>query len=175
MEPITLSSKVRVPEAGGGLADQFLTFGVQGRLLAIAVAQLERVVQAAEITPVPGSPVGIAGGLNVAGEIVPVLDARSLLSPEVSGDSQPQLDDHFLLMHLGEQLVALWVHQVYGLVTAPLIELRWKEDEAPWQGLQTSEGLVLVCDLHRLLNLELAMTWQDVNLPVPDTALALEN
>ena len=64
--------------------DHFLIFTLQGRLCALPLAQVERVVQAVEVTPMTtygdaSAALGassLRGVINVRGDIVPVFDLR---------------------------------------------------------------------------------------------------
>lgn len=54
----------------------FLLFSVGDERYALDVAAVERVVPAAEITPLPGAPATVLGLINIAGELMPVVDLR---------------------------------------------------------------------------------------------------
>ena len=55
---------------------QAVVFGLGGQRPAGVV---ERVVQAVEITPLPGAPDGMLGVIDVAGRVLPVFDLRQRL------------------------------------------------------------------------------------------------
>src|SRR5262245_11339595 len=76
--------------ASGGLVEgashrDLLIFPLSGRITAIPLAEVERIVPMAELTLPPGLPAALAGVLNLAGEAIPVLRLDRLFDlPEQS-------------------------------------------------------------------------------------------
>jgi purine-binding chemotaxis protein CheW len=70
--------------------EQLVTMIVDKQLFGIPILQVQDIVEASRITPVPLAPSAIAGVLNLRGRIVTVIDLRKLLgnSEEVPWDSQ---------------------------------------------------------------------------------------
>lgn len=70
--------------------DQLVTMIVDNQLFGIPILQVQDIVEASKITPVPLAPSAIAGVLNLRGRIVTVIDLRKLLGnhDEVPWDSQ---------------------------------------------------------------------------------------
>lgn len=161
MDPLPILS---LPEARGNTLteQQYLIFEVDGRRLALPIIQLERVIQAAEITLVPGAHASIAGGMNMRGTFVPVVNVSALLG-RAGGPAQPDVADHFLLVQHQGQDLALWVHEVLELVTAEPMVLLQREDTPAWYGLQTPDGLILLMDLTLLFSRELALALEQLN------------
>jgi purine-binding chemotaxis protein CheW len=54
-----------------GLAQRWVAFSVDTRRFALPLDAVERVVRAAEYTPLPLAPDVVLGALDVAGEILP--------------------------------------------------------------------------------------------------------
>ncbi len=54
----------------------FLLFSLGETRCALDVAAVERVLPAAEVTPLPDAPATVLGLINVAGELMPVINAR---------------------------------------------------------------------------------------------------
>ena len=131
---------------------QFYVFEVRTRRLALPALALHRVIRAVEVMAVPGALTGIAGGINVAGNFVPVIDLGPLLVPGGPTLGQPHPDDHFILTDHEGRMVAIWAQAVCGLVTGPeeLVASLGDSAKHSFQSLQTDEGLVLVCDLDLL-------------------------
>ena len=73
----------------------FLIFGVGEETYALDVAAVERVLPAAEVTPLPDAPATVLGLINIAGELMPVISARRHFS-------LPSRD-----MELSDRLIAL--------------------------------------------------------------------
>lgn len=70
--------------------EQLVTMIVDNQLFGIPILQVQDIVEASRITPVPLAPSAIAGVLNLRGRIVTVIDLRKLLGnfEEVPWDSQ---------------------------------------------------------------------------------------
>ncbi len=70
--------------------EQLVTMIVDNQLFGIPILQVQDIVEASKITPVPLAPSAIAGVLNLRGRIVTVIDLRKLLgnTEEVPWDSQ---------------------------------------------------------------------------------------
>jgi purine-binding chemotaxis protein CheW len=70
--------------------EQLVTMIVDKQLFGIPILQVQDIVEASKITPVPLAPSAIAGVLNLRGRIVTVIDLRKLLgnTEEVPWDSQ---------------------------------------------------------------------------------------
>jgi purine-binding chemotaxis protein CheW len=74
----------------GDNEDQLVTMIVDNQLFGIPILQVQDIVEASKITPVPLAPSAIAGVLNLRGRIVTVVDLRKLLGnhEEVPWESQ---------------------------------------------------------------------------------------
>lgn len=74
----------------GSNEDQLVTMIVDDQLFGIPILQVQDIVEASKITPVPLAPSAIAGVLNLRGRIVTVVDLRKLLGNhnEVPWESQ---------------------------------------------------------------------------------------
>lgn len=74
----------------GDNEDQLVTMIVDNQLFGIPILQVQDIVEASKITPVPLAPSAIAGVLNLRGRIVTVIDLRKLLGnhEEVPWNSQ---------------------------------------------------------------------------------------
>ncbi len=128
---------------------QLVRFALGGQEFALPLAQVERVVAAAQVTPVPdlGSPV--CGVVDVAGQVLPVLDLRQ----PVRGIG---IDDQFLVLRVAHRALVLVVDTTYGVVEracAPLPELPpFGPASSPFDGaVRCDDGLVLLHDCERFL------------------------
>lgn len=59
--------------------EQFVTMSVDGQTFGIPILEVQDIVQARQITPVPLAPSAIAGVMNLRGRIVTVIDLRKCL------------------------------------------------------------------------------------------------
>lgn len=109
----------------------YLLFHAGDRRYALAVSDVLRVVPAAEPTPVRNMPPAVHGVINVAGDILPVIDIRVQDGGKVES-IEPS--DHFILTRAAGKPVALLVAGVDGvqeleeiLVTLPMETIDFPE------------------------------------------------
>ena len=123
---------------------------------ALALALVERIVHAVEVTPLPNAPDIVAGAIVVAGSVLPVLNIRRrfrLPEREISPA------DQFLIAHTERCTVVLVVDEVQGVIERPLTEIVGSAQIVPGleqiHGVITlDDGLVLIHDLEKFLSLE---------------------
>jgi purine-binding chemotaxis protein CheW len=91
----------------------FLLFWLGEIQYALDVAAVERVLPAAEVTPLPDAPVIVLGLINVAGELMPVINARRHFhhSPR-----DMELTDRLIVTRRDGRTLALLVDAVEGVV-----------------------------------------------------------
>jgi len=116
---------------------QFIFYSVEGLRFALPLNQVIRVVQAAEVTPLPGAPDSIQGIINVQGDIIPVFNTRKYL-----GFSEKSLDpgDYFLLVKSGTQPMAMWVTDVQNI--EEIEPGRISRNASAPSGLKSFEGVI---------------------------------
>src|SRR5438093_13678478 len=92
---------------------QLVVFLIDEWRFALDLPIVERVVRAAEVTPLPDSPEVILGVLKVEGRVVPVFNIRKRLGmPE----REMELSDQMIIAHASSGSVALVVDEVTGLI-----------------------------------------------------------
>jgi len=64
--------------------NQFLTFVLGGEYYGVEILQVQEIKAWTPVTKVPNTPASIKGVLNLRGEIVPIIDMRSLFGMESS-------------------------------------------------------------------------------------------
>lgn len=94
-----------------------LTCAVGGMMLAVPVTAVERILRMAALSPVPNPMPGVTGMLNIAGEVLPVVDPRPLLGVQTTAADPSQ----FLLLLAAESRYLLWVDEIGRMVDAPLL------------------------------------------------------
>lgn len=122
--------------------------------LGLPLAVVERVVRAAEVTPLADAPTSVLGVVNVHGEIVPVLDLRERfrLPPR-----RLRPGHQFVLLRLAARVLAIVVDEAAEVVAfdpqqmVPAIELMsWLEKI---QGvIRLEDGLLVVNDPEHFLD-----------------------
>jgi purine-binding chemotaxis protein CheW len=92
---------------------QIIQFVLDGNRYALPLANVERIVRAVEITPLPAGPEIALGIIDVGGKLHPVLDIRGrfgLPSREISPEN------HFLIVKMPGRSVVFAVDEVCGLI-----------------------------------------------------------
>jgi purine-binding chemotaxis protein CheW len=91
----------------------FLLFCVGDDRYALDVAVVERVVPAAEVSPLPDAPETILGLINIAGELMPVVDTRRhLCLPH----RDMELSDRLIVTRTAGKPLALLVDKAESVV-----------------------------------------------------------
>jgi purine-binding chemotaxis protein CheW len=94
-------------------SNQIVVFTLDHKLFGLSLSNVERVVRAVEISPVPDSPEALYGVINVEGRIIPVVNSRRRLGlPE----REPDLEDRFIIARENGCTVALVVDEVRPVV-----------------------------------------------------------
>lgn len=135
---------------------QLLIFCVDGQRYALALEVVERIVRAAEITPLPKAPAIVLGVLDVQGDVLPVLDVRSRFG-------LPQRDiepwQQFLIARVASRPMALVIDAAMEVIEVSSTEIIAAEQIVPGmehvRGVAVlDDGLVLIHDLEQFLSLD---------------------
>lgn len=133
-----------------------LVFRLDSGRYALPLDTVERVVQAAELTPLPNAPAVVLGVLDLGDRVVPVLDLRRRfgLPPREVG-----MDDQFLLARTSRRTVGLVVDEaqqvaVYAADAVLNASAMVPELEHISGIARLHDGLVLIHDLERCLSLD---------------------
>lgn len=133
-----------------------LVFELDGVRFALPIERVVRTLRAVAITPLPEAPPVVAGVVDLAGVVAPVIDLRVRLG----SPSRPlRLTDQLVLAHTGRRQVALIVDAAAGVVAADPSDIAAGSAVLPGLGivdgaLMVEGGLILVHDLGRLLSLD---------------------
>ena len=129
--------------------EQFLVFGLNGTRFAISLSLVQRVVRMVEITSIPESPSGVLGVINVAGQIIPVIDLRQQLHlPE----AETKISDFLILVQNSKARMALLVNEVLWIIERAEYEIIPAENIFPGMGhirgaVKVEDEIVLLHDL----------------------------
>lgn len=141
------------PEPGGLKRGQFVVFDVDEKHYALPLEDVVRALRMVAVTPVPDVPPWVVGVINMAGDILPVVDLRPLfgLTPKAI-----ELSDRLLVVCTQGQQVAVRVD-----AASSVMERHAAEIEPPPPALQHAhpvagmlrrdDDLVLLLDTPRLL------------------------
>jgi purine-binding chemotaxis protein CheW len=121
--------------------EKLLVFALSGLHCALRLSEIERVLHAVEITPVPKAPEIVMGLVNVQGRVIPVLNIRKLLRlPEI----ETSLNDQIILARTATFPVAILVEKALGVT-----EFSEQKIIAPaelYPGLEYLEGVTKLKD-----------------------------
>lgn len=128
----------------------FLLFCVGAVRFALDVAVVERVVSAAEVTPLPDAPDPVLGVINIAGDLMPVINTRRYFSIP---PRDMELTDHFIVARASGRPLVLLVDKAEGVV-----KLSGQAVTAVVAGIPGStsavatlpDGIVLIQDIDRV-------------------------
>lgn len=122
----------------------------------IAAAHVSRVLRMVQVAALPGAPDVIAGVIDVAGDLVAVVDPRVRLGLPRRA---PRADDQLVLAHAGARLVAIWVDRALSFTELQAGDVEPVEPVVrgggPVAGVtKTPEGLLVITDLDAFLSLD---------------------
>ena len=89
-----------------------LIFEIDGQRHGLPAADVQELLAALLVMPLPGAPDGIEGVINLRGEIVPVLDVRKRFG---MATKPVALADHFIVVRTSDRALALHVDRVVEL------------------------------------------------------------
>jgi purine-binding chemotaxis protein CheW len=107
---------------------------------------LREVVPSRAVTPIPGTPAPIRGLANVRGELITVVDGRSLVGAPDSG-----APGALVLVRVGRRIVGLQVDDAEDLVTVADDAFQSTADQRGWTVRLEGGTMVRVLDLEALL------------------------
>jgi len=93
-------------------SERIVTFQLDDRFFGLPLDHVQRVVRAAEVTPIPNSHPWVLGLLNIQGRIVCILDMRQLLGVP---PRDIELTDQFLIVHDSGREVGLLTDTVFAV------------------------------------------------------------
>jgi purine-binding chemotaxis protein CheW len=89
-----------------------LIFEIDGQRHGLPAADVQELLAALLVMPLPGAPDGIEGVINLRGEIVPVLDVRKRFG---MATKPVALADHFIVVRTSDRALALHVDRAVEL------------------------------------------------------------
>lgn len=136
--------------------DEYVVLGFDALRIALPLSDVERVVRAVYVTPLPGAPAIVCGVANVQGRVIPVVDLRRRFRlPQ----REMALTDRLVIAHTAQRAVALVADSVSGVIEHAGPDR--VDAEAILPGLayidgvvKLDDGLILIHDLERFLSLD---------------------
>lgn len=121
---------------GWWMALELLVFEIDGAAFGVPASQACEVLRAAALFPLPQHGPAVAGGLDLRGDIVPVLDGRALLS-KAGRPLAPS--DHFIVLEGNRRRLAMWVDRAVELATVEFEDVESGGTESGSPGQLVSE------------------------------------
>lgn len=145
-----MNAVAREPVTGS----RWVLFALDAGRYALPLASIERIVRAAEYTPLPQAPAAVLGAIDVAGNILPVFNLRNRFQlPE-----RPlALADQYIIARTHRRRVVLAVDAALDVIDEPaqaeIDSARLAPGMPHIRGvLSLPGGLVLIQDLERFLS-----------------------
>ena len=135
---------------------QFVGFFLEGHGYAVPLSQVERVVHAVAVAPLPKAPDIVLGVINFSGRIIPVVDIRQRFRLPAK---ETELYDFLILARTSRREIAFTAETMAGVLDCPEEELIAAEKIVPGleylQGvMRLRDGLIFIHDLDQLLSLD---------------------
>lgn len=137
-------------------AFQCVTFSLEGEVYGINVMQVQEVLRETEVAPVPGAPHYVIGIINLRGNVVSVIDARSRFGLMTKEDDDLS---RIIVIEASSQTIGILVDSVAEVVDVQRSEI----ETAPNVGndetskyidgvVSRGDQLLILVDLNKLLS-----------------------
>jgi purine-binding chemotaxis protein CheW len=139
--------------------EQFAVFRLEDKRFAMPLANILRIIRMVMVKPIPESPRFLEGIIDLAGQIVPVIDLREL----VGFPKRPvKLSDRLLIARTGEHTLAIMADEVLQIITCQAGEIQLPpisiRQSAPIEAIiQKDSELIQVIDLLRIVQVPYAL------------------
>jgi purine-binding chemotaxis protein CheW len=127
---------------------ELLVFEIDDGAFGVPTAHVREVLRAAALFPLPEHAELIEGGLNLRGEIVPVVDGRAMLG-RTSRPIHPS--DHMIVIEATGQVVAIRVDHAVELVSVGEDEGKRTAGKLIEQIVNTARGPTAILDIDTLM------------------------
>ena len=134
---------------------EILVFEVDDATLAVPISNVREVLRAAALFPLPDRPRLVEGGLNLRGEIIPVVDGRAVLS-RTSKPITPS--DHLIVLSVDNEFVAIRVDRAVELAADDSDNPDDSGDDSKTDGQLIDRVVNTACGPTAILNVEQLLT-----------------
>lgn len=132
-----------------------VTFNLQREEFGVEIDDVQEIIRATDISPVPGAPGHIRGVINLRGKIIPVVDLRLRFSLPEAESSE---DQRIVVVELGSKRIGMLVDSVSQVIRIPVASVEAMPDEATKLDENYIKGvgklgrrLIIILDLNRSL------------------------
>lgn len=172
-KPATSPKVLQIPAPEGGGHLHLLVFVLDELRYGLVLTAVLRVVRAVEITPLPKAPGTVLGVINLAGQVIPVVNVRRRFG---LAERELRTGDQFIVARTRRRTLALVADRAERLVERSPAEIARAESLLP--GLEylrgvakLEDGLILIHDLDAFLSLDEERQLGEV-LPPTESGLA---
>jgi len=135
---------------------QIVLFYLDELKYGLPLANVERVVPALHVSPLPNAPEIVLGAVNIYGEIIPVVDLRKRFSLP---PRDTELSDKLILAITTSRKIAFFADEVEGVSSVDEKNIVMGENVYPSlpsvQGvIGTEDGIVIIHDINLFLSLD---------------------
>ncbi len=145
----------------------YLVFELDDLRLALSLPAVDKVTHMVHVTPLPGAPDIVPGIVNLRGRVIPVINMRRRLNLR---ERETALSDRLVFARTRRRSVALVVDDVIGVVEGAegLVSADAVLPAIPYVSgiIRSDDGLILIHDLDRFLDLEEEETLDAALAPV---------
>lgn len=137
-------------------SQNLVVFSVADQRFALSLDNVQRIVRAVEVTPMPGAPETVLGVINVEGQVIPVMDSRKRLGLPTR---EIELSDLFIIVQENDLTFALVADEVKPVMEIPEAQVASSERMLAGEGMVQSvakveDGMIVVLSLDRALSSE---------------------
>lgn len=130
-----------------------IIFRIDRQFYALPLDDVVRVIRMVAISPIPDMPNSILGIINMAGQIIPVIDLRFLFGQV---NKPPELQDLLLVIQAQGQIFSVIVDEVLNILELPLNQIQSppaaiSQSRFLAAAVRQDDMLILVLDALRLL------------------------
>jgi len=132
-----------------------VTFNLLKEEFGVEISNVQEIIRATDITPVPGAPSHVRGVINLRGKIIPVVDLRRRFSLPDGEISEQQ---RIVVVELGPKRIGMLVDSVSQVIKVPVSAVEEIPDDAVSvdenyiKGVGKMENrLIIILDLNRSL------------------------
>ena len=136
-----------------------LVFNVDAQQFAVDLSLIERVIRIVLITKQPNPERSIAGIINLHGDVIPVIDFRSLIGLK---EKEIDLGDQLIISVISGKKIALWIDSVKQ-ITSPSVDQispalhSVSKDDSLESIIKDGQHVILYYNLTRLLMAKTAL------------------
>jgi purine-binding chemotaxis protein CheW len=145
--------KVTQPSPSEDKSCRYVVFRIDRQHYALPLDHVIRAVRMVAFTPVPDMPHSVLGIINMAGQMLPVIDLRRLFGQT---GKEPELQDALLIIQVQGQTVAIIVDEVLNVLEFTSIQVQsppaaLSRSRFLAGAVQQEDIVILVLDASRLL------------------------